>query len=185
MKMTQADMTALQYRKRGMIIVVLSAISATFANIVAYWAGAGELQAIAQACLYTSVIIQWRVIIAGNIRQGQENTKDETETCHALLNADTSKFRLYRFMTPQKRRWYINWLDKLRNQTYVHLWSYTYDEMLDSSRERYYSHIKYPVSDKQLFEMKLKGYIETNELSAFEDALVYLDKEEMIVEPEA
>lgn len=150
-----------------MVVVLLG-------NGVSFLAGAGDLYVIAQSSIWIAIGLQWRVLIKGFKQDRISRTVREIEEFSKLLT-DSISFKHYTFLHPVARRWYIRWYDKLRGITQLHFWTYSFD--LDDKIHEFESTIKFPVSNKQLFEIKLKGFMDMSEAKDVVPALEYIGTE--------
>lgn len=151
-----------------MVIVILG-------NGISFLAGAGELYIIAQSSVWIAIILQWKVLLQGRKQDNIARTIREIKEFSELASSPLS-FRHYTYLHPVTRRWGCQWYDKWKGITYVHLWTYNF-ELDEGKIHEFESTIKFPISDKQLFEMKLKGYVDTSDPGNMVSALEYIGTE--------
>jgi len=151
-----------------MVVVILG-------NGVAFLAGAGELYIIAQTSAWLAIALQWSVLIRGRKQDNILRTAREIKEFSDLLHTPHT-FKHYAYMHPVRRGWIRRWYDKWKGITYVHLWTYDY-ELGEGKINEFESTIKFPVTNKQLFEMNLKGYIDMTEPKNVVRALEYIGNE--------
>jgi len=150
---------------------VLCVFAVIFGNGIGFLAGAGKLFIIAQACIWVAVSLQWNVIIRGTKQDRIEKTAKEIKEFSESIEIKP-RFINYTYLHPIARRWYYRWYDKLRGITYVHLWAHTFD--LDNAPYEFESEIRFPITNKQLFEMKLKAHIDMKDPTDVIPVLEYI-----------
>lgn len=170
-------------RKYRLLHSYLCMVVVLEANIVAFLAGTGPLYHASLVCLYVVIALQWSVIVRGQRRDKRRKLKHEINEFDELLKYDNDQWKTFTFMFPAKREWYKRWYDKWKGITYVYLWEYGFD--LDDKKHNFKSETKFAVTEKQMFTMKLKGFLNLTKVEDAIPALEYLGQEELFVKAEA
>ena len=174
----EADLTKkakeMKYRSWHSLLCMVIVL---FGTGVSFLAGTGELYLIAQTCVWLAIMVQWSVILRGRKKDKKEKTAREIEELASLIK-EPHAFKHYAYLHPVQRGRIKRWYDKWKGITYVHLWTYNFD--LDEKIHEFESEIKFPVTDKQLFEMKLRNYIDIDDPKDVLLALDYLGADWLI-----
>ncbi len=138
--------------------------------------GAGDhYENLAHIC-YDLALIVMVVNAFKNFRcQRREKRESDIKDLHSWIEDEKvlPSFRYQKYFCPLVRKIPFRWIDKLKKQTYLTLFSYSYDI---EDKQKFHSIFKFRVTDRQLFNLKLKGLVEFDDPKNTTDALAFLDE---------